>query len=820
MLFEEHHGPMRLMLLVMVLAGLAAGAAVTHSTIRRAYSCFVFPMLLPLIGFFLFRGDAASLALAGATTLFMFVMQGVANRIHDYISNYARLLREERSQRRVMELLAGATPLHDILTAIVLEYEQHNPGTLCSILLLDSAGQHLHDGAAPSLPEEYNRAIDGIAIGPHVGCCGTAAALGVRVIIDDILTHPDWKAYAELAGRHNLKSCWSEPIFDSHGKVLGTFAIYHRVSCNPDDEEIRRIESAGRLAGVAIERGRLQDELLLASMVYQNSGEAMVVTDENDHVVAINPAFTQITGFSAEEVVGRDVGVYRSGSAGDSAYHAMNEAIRSTGRWQGEIWNARKGGERFAEWLSVNTIFNPDGSVHRRVALISDITEQKRSDELIWKQANYDALTGLPNRRLFRDRLELELRKAHRTEQKMAVLFLDLDRFKEVNDTLGHDAGDQLLIETARRIGRTVRKSDTVARLGGDEFTIILSELDDSESVERVAQAIVHRLAEPFRIEDEQVYVSASLGITIYPDDSTEVDGLLRNADQAMYEAKRAGRNRFSYFTGAMQLMAQKRLRMISDLRTALAAGQFLLEYQPIVDLRTRRAVKAEALLRWQHPRLGIVGPAEFIPLAEEIGLINAIGDWVFGEAVSLVMRWRPLACPQFRISINISPIQFQSVARAADMLDRLAVLDAPASGLMVEITEGLLLHGSPAIAEQLARLQDAGMQIAIDDFGTGYSSLSYLKKFRIDALKIDRTFIRDLASDPNDRALVESIIAMAHKLGLSVVAEGVETEQQHQILLEAGCDQGQGYLYSQPLPAADFERLLAPETEPAQGIE
>ncbi len=810
--------PMRLMLLVIVLAGLATGATITLAGTRRAYPLFVVPMLLPLQLVLLSHGTGVYLALAAAAFLFMMVMLGVASSIHAYISNYARLLREERSQRRVMELLAGATPLPEILTAIVTEFEQHNPGTLCSVLLLDSAGERLHNGAAPHLPATYNEAIDGILIGPHVGCCGTAAYTGKRVVVDDIQTHPDWAGLAHLATEAGLRACWSEPIFGSAGKVLGTFAIYHRESCSPDDEELRQIESAGQLAGVAIERGRLQDELLLAAMVYQNSAEAMVVTDHEDRVIAINPAFTQITGYTEAEIVGHHIGVYRAGAAEDAAYHAMTEAVLTTGHWQGELWNVRKSGERFAEWVTVNSIFGVTGEVHLRVSLISDITEQKHSDELIWKQANYDALTGLPNRRLFRDRLELELRKSHRAENRMALLFLDLDRFKEVNDTLGHDAGDLLLVQAARRISSCVRESDTVARLGGDEFTIILSELGDGSSVERIAHDIVRRLAEPFRIEDEVVYVSASIGITVYPDDSTEVDGLLRNADQAMYEAKNAGRNRYSFFTGAMQQAARERLRLVADLRTAIGAGQLLVEYQPIVDMRTRTIRKAEALLRWQHPVLGRIEPGRFIPLAEEVGLIGDIGCWVFEQAAHQAALWSRLADDGFRVSVNVSPLQFQPGSQIEGMQAWLEHMGPVCANMMVEITEGLLLEGDPSVAEQLGKFKSAGMIVAIDDFGTGYSALAYLKKFQIDVLKIDRTFVRDLSSDPNDRALAESIIAMAHKLGLSVVAEGVETEQQHQLLLAAGCDFAQGYLYARPLPAAEFGALLtrAPTSSPA----
>ncbi len=412
---------------------------------------------------------------------------------------------------------------------------------------------------------------------------------------------------------------------------------------------------------------------------------------------------------------------------------------------------------------------------------------------------------------MFNDRLAQEIKKAHRAGMKTALLFIDLDKFKEVNDTLGHSMGDILLKEAARRIGGCVRETDTVARLGGDEFTVILAELDDTGSIERVAENILQSLAKPFLLGNETAYVSASIGITLHPNDATEAEDLLKNADQAMYAAKHEGRNRFSYFTQSMQQTAQARLRLTNELRGALAVSQFRVYYQPIVDMATGRIDKAEALIRWQHPQLGKVNPSQFIPLAEETGLIVEIGDWVFKEAARQLKLWRTLYHPGFQISVNVSPIQLSGTIGSSykRWFSYLQGLELPGKSMVIEITEGVLLDADPNIIDKLLEFRDAGIQAAIDDFGTGYSSLSYLKKFDIDYLKIDQSFVRDLETDPDDMALSEAIIVMAHKLGLKVIAEGVETEAQRKLLAVAGCDYAQGYLFSRPVPTEEFEELL-----------
>jgi diguanylate cyclase (GGDEF)-like protein/PAS domain S-box-containing protein len=445
----------------------------------------------------------------------------------------------------------------------------------------------------------------------------------------------------------------------------------------------------------------------------------------------------------------------------------------------------------------------------RMTGTISDISEKRRVDEAIWQHANYDSLTGLPNRRLFRDRLNQEIKKSERIDQPLALFFIDLDQFKEVNDLLGHDVGDLLLADAARRISGCVRQSDTVARLGGDEFTAIVPELDDTAHVEQLAQTIIASLAEPFHLGDETIYLSASLGITLYPTDADTAEKLITNADQAMYAAKNAGRNQFSYFTQSMQERAHARMRLISDLRNALAQEQLEVHYQPIVDLQTGKIIKAEALLRWQHPQLGVVDPRVFIPLAEESGLIHEIGFWTFEQAVLCSKKWSEELGQPFQISVNKSPVQLLAPVRKVNWAEHLEIMGLSGSHIAIEITESVLLNASSNVINKLMKYRQAGIQMSIDDFGTGYSSMAYLKKFAIDYLKIDQSFIRDMTDNPGDLTIVKSVIVMAHELGIQVIAEGIETEEQKQLLIESSCDYAQGFLFSEPMPADRFEQML-----------
>lgn len=450
-----------------------------------------------------------------------------------------------------------------------------------------------------------------------------------------------------------------------------------------------------------------------------------------------------------------------------------------------------------------------DGRPLRMIGTHTDISERKNAENQVFRLAHYDQVTNLPNRILFLDRFEQEIKKTRRSKPFITLMYLDLDRFKEINDTLGHDMGDRLLKETAIRLLTCVREGDTVARMGGDEFTVILTSLENQLSTERIAQGILDKLSEPFHLGSEVVYITTSIGISVYPVDGADVDVLLKNADQAMYAAKEQGRNRYHYFTSSMQDAALVRMHLSNDLRGAVADGQFRLYYQPIVQLSSGSIYKAEALIRWQHPLRGLVNPDEFIPIAEDTGLIVEIGDWVFQEAVEQVIKWRQLE-PNFQISVNRSPVQFRTnYKQNMHWINHLQALDLPGNSICVEITEGLLLDARDAVINQLDSYSKAGVELSIDDFGTGYSSLAYLRKFDIDYVKIDKSFISNIHKGSSDMVLCEAIIVMAHKLGKKVVAEGIETPEQMKLLIAAGCDFGQGYLFSKPIIAEEFEKLV-----------
>jgi diguanylate cyclase (GGDEF)-like protein/PAS domain S-box-containing protein len=451
-----------------------------------------------------------------------------------------------------------------------------------------------------------------------------------------------------------------------------------------------------------------------------------------------------------------------------------------------------------------------DGQPLRMVGTHSDITERKEAEALVWQQANFDPLTGLPNRRMLRQRLEESLVRSQAQQQALAVIFVDLDHFKEVNDSLGHESGDLLLIEAARRIQQCVGERDTVARMGGDEFTILLNGANDLSALETTLQHVLLRLSSAFQVRSEQVFVSASLGVAMYPADAAVVEDLFKHADQALYVAKGAGRNRVSFYTPALQEAAQVRLRLATDLRTALTEQQFEVVYQPIVHLASGHIRKAEALLRWHHPTRGLISPSLFIGIAESNGTIINIGEWVFRQAAHQAQRWQSRFHAQFEISVNASPVQFHHQGARPQWSQQLQTMGLRAGSVAIEITEGVLLDDNEEVATQLADLRAGGCCISLDDFGTGYSSLTYLQRYPIDTIKIDQSFVRNLQPGSTDLALCKAIIVMAHELGMRVVAEGVETQAQRDLLHAAGCDFGQGYWFAKPMSVQNFEAFMA----------
>ena len=543
----------------------------------------------------------------------------------------------------------------------------------------------------------------------------------------------------------------------------------------------------------------VKDQLQFITRLVDTIPNPVFYKDEVGRYIGCNVAFEQFIGTPREQLIGYSVFDL---SPPDLAarYHAADQSLfnsRGTQVYEAQVQYAD--GSRHDVVFYKATFDKADGSLGGLVGLILDISERKQMEQAIWREANYDALTGLPNLRLLRDRLSEELERARRQGSTLALLFIDLDRFKEVNDTLGHHVGDQLLIQAAERIQAVVRSSDTVSRQGGDEFVVILSDIKNAQAAGMVASKIIRLLHMPFLLGSNEVYVSASIGIALYPDDSQQQETLVSYADQAMYAAKAGGRNCFSYFTPSLQEEALRRQAIGKQLRRALAENHFEAWFQPIIALQDGLPVKAEALLRWHHPTDGIRLPGEFIAVAEEIGMIGDIGNLVFQQTMDLLQQW-----PSGQVSVNISPRQLIS-GDCGLWPQELAARSLPASCISVEITESLLLDERPIVVNTLLGFHQAGMEVSIDDFGTGYSAMSYLKKFNIDYLKIDRSFIQGLANDNTDRAITEAVIAMGHKLGMKIIAEGVETPEQLELLRQAGCDYAQGYLFARPMPPAAF---------------
>ncbi|MFC5769922.1 EAL domain-containing protein [Thauera sinica] len=548
-----------------------------------------------------------------------------------------------------------------------------------------------------------------------------------------------------------------------------------------------------------------QRNLYLAEKVIENSLEGILITDADARIMSVNPAFTRLTGYTAEEVIGRNPSLLSSGRQSKAFYARMWESIKADGCWQGEVWNRRKNGEVFPEFLTINAITDHDGRLTNYAALFSDISEVKQNEQRIRDLAYFDPLTGLPNRRLLDDRLQVELAHASRQHGRVAVMFVDLDRFKRINDSLGHEVGDQLLVEVARRLCGCLREDDTVARMGGDEFVIVMSDADGPEGAAHAAGRMAAALRRPIVVDGRELVVTCSIGISFYPDDGEDSGTLIKNADVAMYRAKAEGRNAFQLYQPAMNARSLEHLALEAALHRALPAGELLLHYQPIVSVAGCHTVAAEALLRWRHPDLGLVSPADFIPIAEDTGLIVPIGEWVLRTACEQHRAWSAAGRPPVRMMVNISARQFRD-HDFIDMVRRVLRETGMVPGLLtLELTESILMDDTCQGIALLEELRMLGLRVALDDFGTGYSSLGYLKRFPIDELKIDRLFVRDIDRNPRDAALAAAIISIGHSLGLRVIGEGVETAAQFDMLAARGCDLMQGFHFSPPVAAEAF---------------
>jgi len=557
------------------------------------------------------------------------------------------------------------------------------------------------------------------------------------------------------------------------------------------------------------ESRQANDRLRQAATVFESAREGVMITDPVGTILAVNQAFTDMTGFTEAEVLGHNTRILRSDRHGPEYYQGLWASLHYTGQWHGEIWNRRKGGEPYPCWITISAVTDEHGQTGRYVALMTDISQQRRSEEQLNHLAHYDQLTGLPNRLLLQSRLEHSLNQAARSRRRVAVLFLNLDRFQTVNDSLGHQAGDQLLVEVAARLRQRVRGEDTLGRLGSDEFLLILEAIEHPELAAKVAQAILNALAEPFCLTDaSELYVGASIGISIYPDDGANSNDMLRNADAALHQAKAQGRNRFCFYAAAMNAEALRRLELDAALRKAIERQEFELHYQAKADLRTGKICGAEALIRWRQGDGQLVPPGQFIPLAEATGLIVPIGTWVIDECCRQLRDWHDKGLPVHHLALNVSARQFHAGDLPAVVQAALVRHQLDADCLELELTESMLMDDPQRTIAILQALKQLGVHLSLDDFGTGYSSFGYLQRFPIDALKIDQSFVRDLGKDEGAEVIAAAIIDLAHRLELKVIGEGVETVVQLDSLRTQGCDEIQGYLFARPLPATEFAAL------------
>lgn len=660
-----------------------------------------------------------------------------------------------------------------------------------------------------SILESLNEVGEGLLI---VGTKGRIEYMNQTLI--------DW--FGEQTGRPCLESVATLDPDTNYGPVTvfsGEQCVVQYLSAKPQGQDFEVVSAPIQHGDGAISRlqiirditsRRRSEELIRTlSQAVEQSPVSVVITNTDGIIEYVNSAFERISGYSSAEVVGQHTRLLQSGNTPKSQYEQLWQTIISGKTWQGEFQNKKRSGELFWERAYIAPVLDEKGVIRQFLAVKEDVTRQKEQEEQILRQAHYDTLTGMPNRFLALDRLSQLIKDAGRSDHQVAVLFLDLDDFKKVNDTMGHETGDQLLQQAALRLRTVVREYDTVGRLGGDEFIILLGGLNDVNNVRQIAEQVLEQFCQPFSLQGRELVLTVSLGIAIYPADGATPVELLRNADMAMYHSKEAGRNTYHYFTESMNQGVARRLILEEQLRGAIDRDELSICYQPLIEISSRSMVGAEALLRWTNPLLGVVSPAEFIPIAEQTGLIVPIGEYVMEQALSQLVQWRQLSGQSLKIAVNISPRQFRDPQLAAFIEQSLVRADVAPAALELEITEGVLMSGHRYIDQALEVLSRLGVKISMDDFGTGYSSLSYLRSYPFDILKIDQSFIRDITIDEADRELVNAAIAMAHGLRLKVVAEGVETEAQLAYLIEKGCDYAQGYLFGKPVSGQAIERRL-----------
>jgi diguanylate cyclase (GGDEF)-like protein/PAS domain S-box-containing protein len=729
--------------------------------------------------------------------------------------------KSDAGQRRVMELIAADAPLQETLDEIVRLIEAQSPELMGSILLADDDGLHLRRGAAPSLPADYVRAIDGQATGPRAGSCGTAAYRGAQVIVEDIETDALWSDHRAIANAHGLRACWSTPILDPQHRLVGTFAIYLRHPGHPSERHNQLIEMAVHTAAIAIAKDRAERERVRAQaalrsrelmfrMVFENAAIGMTLSNTDQKLVRSNRAFATMLGYTDTELRGRKVAdVLHPDDRAERLRLYRSLAVDEIGHFQADLRYRRKDGSLMWGRLTASHVPKEGDAPQYSIGMIEDITERKRAEAHIEYLATHDALTGLPNHNLTHDRLTQAMVHVRRTGRLLAVLYLDMDRFKVINDGFGHPFGDAVIRAVGERLKTAVRDGDTVARQSGDEFLVLLNDVRKVADVYVVAQKALDAFAMPLSVQGREVHVAASIGISVYPQDGQSADALIENADAAMYRAKKLGGNSYQFFTREMSDETKRRVDLETQLRLAIARDQLHLAYQPKVEIASGLIIGCEALLRWTHPEIGGISPAQFIPIAEESGQIVPIGDWVLRTAAAQNKMWLDAGLPPIVVSVNISARQFQQQDVAAWVLGTLRETGLAPDRLELELTESLIAQDVEQAIHATNQLKSAGVKLSIDDFGTGYSNLGNLKRFRVDTLKIDQSFVRNVLTDADDASIALAVISLAHSLRMRVLAEGVETAGQYEFLRLHDCDEIQGYYFSKPVPAGEMAAML-----------
>lgn len=780
----------------------------------------------------------AMLFLGGGLAMMLLIYVLVARRVRLLVSTARAFARGKRSVRTQLdgqdEFSAIGRAMDDAFAQLQLQtqvLEQLAGGEELDTILHALAQRLCGSDAAAAYPNLLFVAhASGETLAVRAGCSYQHCALAHNSVVDASpfaaaidSARLGWTAWpleqseSELArlivkNGGDLARCWATVLRSAQGKVLGYWLLE-----KPDEGELssgeqRYLNSMAALASFAIERYADQSWHRQASEVFRTSSEGMMITDIDTRIIAVNEAFTRITGYEQAEVTGQKANILRSGRQDKTFYNEMWQQINGGGSWTGELWNKDKAGRIYPSRLTISSVFDQQDNLTSYVGTFRDVSQIKQTEEKLHHLAHHDSLTGLPNRVMLNLRLEHSLELAERTGGALAILFLDLDHFQHINDSLGHQVGDQVLRETARRIESVARRSDTVARLGGDEFCVVMDNLASPDQAGQLADKLIAAIEPLFHIEHMNLSLGVSIGVSVYPRDGGSAVELMKNADAALYRAKQQGRNNYQFYIDDLSSEAIDRVYLQTHLKNVLKKDELRVFYQPQIDMQSGQMLGAEALVRWQHPSMGLVAPDRFIPLAEDTGMIVPIGEWVLKTACEQIVQWRAAGFAIERVSVNLSGVQI----RQADLVQRVARTlqesGCEAQWLELEITESVVMDNAEQTIRMLQGLRDLGVQLSIDDFGTGYSSLSYLKRLPVDKLKIDRSFVDNIPQDIDDTVISRTIIALATNLRLGVIAEGIETAAQQQFMVEHGCRIGQGYLFSKPVPAAELLPFLRGE--------